>query len=125
MVVEQPFKIPFVAAVVLVLNTLGEKGAGVVEEVVRRVGGEVGKGVREGRWRDVKCGMKFLGGLQGALSGEGVWVLLEDVLAKAVDLQTERGEEVSSVSFDFDSGLGRGVRFGTRMRGEEEKMKSS
>ena len=95
LVLEQPFKIPFVGAVVLVLNTI-ERGAGIVGEVVRRVGESVQAGVGNGRWRDVKCGLKFLGGLQGILRGEGVWVVLEDVLGKAVDLQTERAEEVSS-----------------------------
>ena len=91
---EQPFKIPFVAAVVLVLNTI-EGGNAIVAEVVSRVAGLVQTGVKEGKWRDVKCGLKFLGGLQGVLGGEGVWVVLEDILGKAVDLQTERGEEVS------------------------------
>jgi nuclear cap-binding protein subunit 1 len=93
LVVEQPFKTPFVAAVVLVLNTLG--GDGVVKEVLGRATGRVNEAVKGGRWREVKLYLKFLGSLQGALSGEGVFPVLEDILGKAVDLQTENNEEVS------------------------------
>ncbi len=39
--------------------------------------------------------MKFLGGLQGLLEGEGVWTVLQDIFTKAVDLQTENNEDVS------------------------------
>jgi nuclear cap-binding protein subunit 1 len=92
LVVEQPFKTPFVAAVVLVVNTLRTE---IMEEVLKRVTDRVNSSVSVGDWREVKLLMKFLGGLQGALEGEGVWLVLRDLLSKAVDLQTENNEEVS------------------------------
>lgn len=130
LVVEQPFKIPFVAAVVLALNGLPEAaqqhekeqqqdgegadgelqqkketGAGatvgrdMAAEVLRRAAKGVNEAVKAGRWREVKLYLKFLGSLQGMLSGEGVFPVLEDVLGKAVDLQTENNEEVSLVLY--------------------------
>lgn len=118
LVVEQPFKIPFVAAVVLVLNALrdvggenadngdvtmeGESNKGkrevgveIAREVVKRAAKGVNDAMKKGNWREVKLYLKFLGALQGMLSGEGVFPVLEDVLGKAVDLQTENNEEVS------------------------------
>ena len=117
LVVEQPFKIPFVAAVVLALNALPEEkeneqekeqdgdgemkrdggavGRDIAEEVLRRAASGVNEAVKAGMWREVKLYLKFLGSLQGMLTGEGVFPVLEDVLGKAVDLQTENNEEVS------------------------------
>ncbi|RDL35027.1 putative nuclear cap-binding complex, subunit NCBP1 [Venustampulla echinocandica] len=90
LVVEQPFKIPFVAAVVLIINTIK---AEMVTEVLSRAAGRMNEKIREGEWREVKLLMKFLGGLQGILEGDGVWSVLQDLLTKAVDLQTENNEE--------------------------------
>lgn len=91
-VVEQSFKVPFVAAVVLAVNGMrGEIGG----EVVGRMAGRLNESIGKGEWRDVKLCLKFLGGLQGVLEGEGVWIVLQDLLTKAVDLQTENNEEVS------------------------------
>ena len=99
MVREQSFKVPFVAAVVLCIN--GMKGE-VVREVGERMGSRLNDGIERGEWRDVKLCLKFLGGLQGVLEGEGVWIVLQDLLTKAVDLQKENNEEVS-----FPCALGR------------------
>ena len=91
LVVEQPFKIPFVAAVTLIANTMR---GDVVEEILGRAAGKTNAAIGRGEWREVKLYMKFLGGLQGCLDGEGVFPVLQDLLTKAVDLQTENNEEV-------------------------------
>ena len=93
LVSEQPFKIPFVAALVLLVNTIKSEIAG---EVLDKAGERVNTAISKGEWREVKLLMKFLGGLQGVLDGEGLWSVLQDILTKAVDLQTENNEEVSS-----------------------------
>ncbi|CAG8962256.1 hypothetical protein HYFRA_00005310 [Hymenoscyphus fraxineus] len=90
LVVEQPFKTPFVAAVVLVINTMRSEMA---MEILNRTAARTNKKIQEGEWREVKLLMKFLGGLQGLLEGDGVWIVLQDLLTKAVDLQTENNEE--------------------------------
>ena len=66
-----------------------------VDELLTRAAARTNAKIREGEWREVKLLMKFLGGLQGLLEGEGVWAVLQDIFTKAVDLQTENNEEVS------------------------------
>lgn len=91
LIVEQPFKTPFVAAVVLNVNTLKSEIVGqVLEKAVERTNAKI----KEGDWREVKLLVKFLGALQGVLEGDGVWSVLQDVFTKAIDLQTENSEEV-------------------------------
>ncbi|KAL3425666.1 hypothetical protein PVAG01_02457 [Phlyctema vagabunda] len=90
LVVEQPFKIPFIAAVVVVLNGLKSE---VVEAIVARAVVEMERAIKEGEWREVKLLMKFLGGLQGILEGDGVFPVLQDLLTKAVELQTYNSED--------------------------------
>ena len=91
LVVEQPFKIPFVAAVVLIVNTMRGDMA---EEILGRAAAATNIAIAKGEWREVKLYMKFLGSLQGLLEGDGIFPVLQDILTKAVDLQTENNEEV-------------------------------
>lgn len=95
LVVEQPFKIPFVAAVVLLVNLQRKE---IVEDILARAALKINKAIVDGEWRDVKLYLKFLGSLQGLLEGEGVFPVLQDLLTKAVDLQTDNNEEVSMQS---------------------------
>lgn len=92
LVVEQPFKIPFVAAIVLIANTKRQE---IVEAILSKAVEKTNSAIVKGEWRDVKLYMKFLGSLQGLLEGDGVFPVLQDILTKAVDLQTENNEEVS------------------------------
>ena len=91
LVVEQPFKIPFVAAVVLIANTIRQD---LVEEILSRAAAGINNAIAKGEWREVKLYMKFLGSLQGLLEGDGIFPVLQDILSKAIDLQTENNEEV-------------------------------
>jgi hypothetical protein len=93
LVIEQPFKIPFVAAVVLIVNTMR---ADIVEEILSKAAAATNAAILKGEWREVKLYVKFLGSLQGLLDGEGVFPVLQDLLTKAVDLQTESNEEVGN-----------------------------
>ncbi|PQE08922.1 cap binding protein [Rutstroemia sp. NJR-2017a WRK4] len=90
LVAEQPFKVPFVAAVVMVLNTLKSE---MVQELLEKAATGINKAIVVGDWRQVKLYMKFLGSLQGLLEGDGVFSVLQDFLTKALDLQTENNEE--------------------------------
>jgi nuclear cap-binding protein subunit 1 len=90
-IVEQPFKIPFIAAVVLVVNT---QKSDVTVDVLRKAGQALQQSLNLGVWRDVKLLLRFLGCLQGLLEGEGVFPVLDDIFARAVDLQTASSEDV-------------------------------
>ncbi|RAO72065.1 uncharacterized protein BHQ10_008077 [Talaromyces amestolkiae] len=87
---EQPFKIPFIAAVVLVINTLKPDFAA---EVLKKTSSTAQDALNAGIWRDVKLLVRLLGCLQGLLEGDGVFVILEDLFSRAVDLQTTSSED--------------------------------
>ncbi|KAI1404541.1 MIF4G like-domain-containing protein [Hypoxylon fuscum] len=90
MVVEQPLKTPFVAAVVLVVNSLRPE---ILDELLTRVANATEEKVKVGEWRDVKLYLKFLACLQSCLEGEGLFPLLEELFSRAVDLQTASSDD--------------------------------
>lgn len=90
-VTEQPLKIPFVAAIVLVVNSQKSE---IAAEVLSKVGEALQGCINSGSWRDVKLLLRFLGCLQGLLEGEGVFQILEELFSRAVDLQTASSEDV-------------------------------
>ncbi|KAI1391236.1 MIF4G like-domain-containing protein [Hypoxylon trugodes] len=90
MVVEQPLKTPFVAAVILVVNSLKPD---ILADLLARVASATEEKVKVGEWRDVKLYLKFLACLQSALDGEGLFPLLEELFSRAVDLQTASSDD--------------------------------
>ena len=91
-VVEQPFKIPFIAAIVLVINPTKPE---VAQEMLVKAGAAIKEHLEAGAWREVKLLLRFLGCLQGLLEGDGVFPILEELFSRAVDLQTASSEDVS------------------------------
>lgn len=91
---EQPLKTPFVAAVVLVVNTNKPE---LVERLLTRLADAIEDRIAQGEWRDVKLYLKLLGCLQSCLEGDGVFPVLEELFARAVDLQTASSEDVSAL----------------------------
>jgi nuclear cap-binding protein subunit 1 len=89
---EQPFKIPFVAAIVLTVNTLKPE---FTSEILAKVGATLQKHVDAGLWREVKLYMRLLGCLQGMFEGDGIFPLLEQFFERAADLQMQSSEDVS------------------------------
>ena len=79
------------AAVVLIANTMRQD---LVQEILTRAATGTNNAIAKGEWREVKLYMKFLGSLQGLLEGDGIFPVLQDILSKAIDLQTENNEEV-------------------------------
>ncbi|KAI1432631.1 MIF4G like-domain-containing protein [Xylaria sp. CBS 124048] len=90
MVLEQPLKTPFVAAVVLVANSLNPD---VLGTLLARITSAVEARAKEGEWRDVKLHLKFLACLQSCLEGEGLFPVLEELFSRAVDLQTASSDD--------------------------------
>lgn len=90
-VIEQPLKVPFVAAIVLVVNSQKSE---IATEVLSKVGEALQVHINNGSWRDVKLLLRFLGCLQGLFEGEGVFQILEELFSRAVDLQTASSEDV-------------------------------
>ncbi|KAJ5449619.1 uncharacterized protein N7458_006068 [Penicillium daleae] len=91
LVLEQPMKIPFVAATALfTYNSKPELGT----ELLNKAAGALQKYIDSGSWREVKLLVRFLGCLQPLFEGEGIFTLLEELFARAVDLQTASSEDL-------------------------------
>ncbi len=94
LVQEQPLKTPFVAAVLLVMNTLKPD---ITVEVLRKVAADLESQISAGQWREAKLNLKFLACLQSCLDGDGVFDVLDKLLLRAVELQTASSDDVSSL----------------------------
>lgn len=91
LVIEQPLKIPFIAATVLVANNYKSE---LVEDVLKRARESLQQYIDVGAWREVKLLLRFLGCLQSIFEGDGVFPILEELFARAVDLQTASSEDL-------------------------------
>lgn len=100
LVVEQPLKTPFVAAVVLVANTLKPE---IVDAILTLATQETESKIAKGEWKHVKLYLKFLACLQACLEGDGVFPLLEELFSRAADLQTASSEDVGCPLFSLRS----------------------
>ncbi|KAG9506034.1 hypothetical protein J7337_003009 [Fusarium musae] len=87
---EQPLKTPFVAAVVHIINTLKPE---FVDEILARIGQITADKIAQGEWRDVKLLLKFLACLQSLMEGDGLFPILEELFSRAADLQTASSDD--------------------------------
>ena len=90
LIVEQPLKIPFIAAIVLVVNAYKQEFAG---DILQKVGEALQGYLNAGQWRNTKLALRFLGCLQGILEGDGVFGILGELFSRAIDLQTASSED--------------------------------
>ena len=93
-VLEQPFKTPFVAAIIIAINPQRPQ---VAQEVLARAAAVTQEYLEAGSWREVKLVLRFFGCVQGLLDGDGVLPILDELFSRAVDLQTASSEDVSVV----------------------------
>ncbi len=91
-IVEQPLKVPFLAAIVLLANPQKPE---LTTDVLSKIGQALQQRLNLGAWRDVKLYLRFLGCLQGMLEGSGVFAILEELFSRAADLQMKSSEDVS------------------------------
>lgn len=91
-VVEQPFKIPFAAPIVLYTN---ERNPAFAKLVLEKTTARLQAAVDEGEWRTFKLLLRFLGIMQSLFEGQGVLPLLEELFDRAADLQTASSDDVS------------------------------
>ena len=89
---EQPLKIPFLAGLVLAMN---QHKAEIAQDVLRRAASELQKYLGAGAWREVKLMLRFVACMHPLLEGNGIFLIFEELFARAVDLQTASSEDVS------------------------------
>jgi nuclear cap-binding protein subunit 1 len=90
--VEQPFKIPHIAATLLYANDIN---GDVVKEMLVRISSRSQEAVDTGSWREFKLLLRFLACLQEVFEGDGVFPLLDELFSRAADQQTASQEDVS------------------------------
>ena len=90
--IEQPLKIPFIAAIILVANTRKPEFA---TDVLKRITESLQTTLNGGSWRQVKLFLRLLGSLQGMFEGDGIFRFLDDLFTRAADLQMKSSEDVS------------------------------
>lgn len=91
---EQPFKIPFVAAVVLYANA--EKPE-VALDVITRAAAQLQAALETGQWRNAKLVLRFLACLSPLYEEDGIIPILDELFSRAVDLQTASAEDTVGV----------------------------
>ncbi|KAI9728764.1 MAG: hypothetical protein M1828_002870 [Chrysothrix sp. TS-e1954] len=90
LIVEQPFKIPFIAAIVRHVNLHKPELANrFMEKIADRTQASLDKG----QWRSLKLLLRFLGCLQPLFEDDGVFSLLDELFNRAVDLQAASSED--------------------------------
>lgn len=90
-IIQQPFKIPFIATVVLLINSTNPEIAQlVVEETVTLAKKHIG----DGDLRSFKLELRFLGCLNGMLEDTGILPLVEAIIERARILQESGDEEL-------------------------------
>ena len=95
---EQPLRIPFIAAIILITNTLKPE---FTLEILNKVSDALQKHINAGSWREVKLYMRLLGCLQGLFGGDGIFPLLEQFFERAADLQMQSSEDVSLLKHPY------------------------
>ena len=92
---EQPFKIPFIAAIIIAINL---QKPSLTESILSKAGDAIQEHLNVGAWREVKLVLRLLGCLQGLLEDDGVFPMLDEFFSRAVDLQTASSEDVSTTA---------------------------
>ncbi|KAI5299515.1 serine/threonine protein kinase, partial [Ascosphaera pollenicola] len=88
--IEQPLKIPFIAAIILTLNTMKPE---LVSEFLQHAKNVTQSYIDRGMWRELKLLFRLLGCLQSLFEGDGIFPLLEALFSRSVDLQTASSED--------------------------------
>lgn len=89
-VLEQPFKIPFVAGTVLFAHA--EKRE-IAQDVVAKAALQLQEYLDQGAWRQFKLMLRFLASLSRLFEQDGILPILDELFNRAVDLQTASPED--------------------------------
>ena len=94
LVVEQAFKIPFVAAVVLYAH---QEKKELAADVVAKAGEQLQEFLEKGQWKEVKLMLRFLASLSRLYEEDGVLPIMDELFSRAVDLQTASRDDVLGI----------------------------
>jgi nuclear cap-binding protein subunit 1 len=90
-IVEQPFKIPFIAAVAFYGNEVKPE---ITIEAMKRVGDRAQEALNAGEWKEFKLLLRFFACLQWLYEDDGVFTFLAQLFDTVVDLQSANDNDV-------------------------------
>lgn len=90
-IVEQPFKIPFVAAIAFYGNQVKSD---ITIEAMKRVGDRLQEAFNAGEWKEFKLLLRFFACLQGLYDDDGIFSFLGELFNTVVDLQSANENDV-------------------------------
>ncbi|CBY01073.1 hypothetical protein IAQ61_011964 [Plenodomus lingam] len=94
LIIEQPFKIPFIAAVALYGNKVKPE---IMVEAMKRVGDRAQEALNAGEWKEFKLALRFFACLQSLYEGDGVFTFLGQLFDTVVDLQSANENDVVGI----------------------------
>ena len=89
---EQPFKTPFLAAVILHVNNSKPE---IAVEVIKKAATRTQAAFDTGSWREVKLYLRLFAALSSLFEGDGVFPILDELFNRAADLQAASQLDVS------------------------------
>lgn len=92
--IEQPFKIPFIAAVAFYGNDVNPE---IATEALARVTTRAQEMLNAGQWKGFKLLLRFLACLQPIFEGDGVFTFLGQLFDTVVDLQSANENDVVGI----------------------------
>lgn len=97
-IIEQPFKIPFVAAVAYYANDVKPE---ITIEAMKRVGDRAQEALNAGEWKEFKLLLRFFACLQSLYEEDGVFTFLGQLFDTVVDLQSANENDVRGPDTQF------------------------
>ncbi|KAG9196075.1 hypothetical protein G6011_01196 [Alternaria panax] len=94
LIIEQPFKIPFVAAVAYYANDVNSQ---ITIEAMKRVGDRAQEALNAGEWKEFKLLLRFFACLQSLYEEDGVFTFLGQLFDTVVDLQSANENDVVGI----------------------------
>ncbi|KAH9872704.1 hypothetical protein J1614_005098 [Plenodomus biglobosus] len=94
LIIEQPFKIPFIAAVAFYGNDVKPD---IMMEAMKRVGERAQEALDAGEWKEFKLTLRFFACLQSLFEGDGVFPFLGQLFDTVVDLQSANENDVVGI----------------------------
>ncbi|KAI4945843.1 hypothetical protein J4E91_007757 [Alternaria rosae] len=94
LIIEQPFKIPFVAAVAYYANDVKPQ---ITIEAMKRVGARAQEALNAGEWKEFKLLLRFFACLQSLYEDDGVFTFLGQLFDTVVDLQSANENDVVGI----------------------------
>lgn len=99
-IIEQPFKIPFIAAVIFYGNQAKTE---IASEAIKLVGDCLQQAFNAGQWKEFKLFLRFFACLQPLFEEDGIFALLGQLFDTVVDLQSANENDVGRPLGSFES----------------------